>query len=201
MSESPHKEPDTSGDGSQSRPPSRPKPIQVSSAGLSDTPSREDAVGFAPYVRALAWFLTSNKTFPPLTISIEGPWGSGKSSFMLQLEDAIEQIVKERKQQGNVAPQDVYCVQFNAWRNDKDEALWAAFALTFMRQLARKMQHCLGTPHRGGGVRTLNRLPRHKFGDQPRHAGRGRRRPAEFTVTQSTQARDLTIPSGGGLGP
>jgi hypothetical protein len=28
-----------------------------------------------------------------------------------------------------------YFIKFNAWRSDKDEALWAAFALTFIKQL------------------------------------------------------------------
>ena len=60
-------------------------------------------------------------------MSIEGPWGSAKSSFMLQLEKELrEQNPAKRKQ---------YYVKFNAWRSDKDEALWAAFALTFIKQL------------------------------------------------------------------
>jgi hypothetical protein len=100
---------------------------QINPTGLSDVPTDRDGIGFRPYVRAIAWFLSNEKTKPPLTISIEGPWGSGKSSFMLQLEkELMEQNPKQRTQ---------YYVRFNAWRSDKDEALWAAFALTFIKQL------------------------------------------------------------------
>ena len=70
--------------------------IQVNPGGLSDSPTDEDSVGFKPYVRALAWFLMSEKTVAPLTISIEAPWGSGKSSFMLQLEKAIANVAADQ---------------------------------------------------------------------------------------------------------
>jgi hypothetical protein len=60
-------------------------------------------------------------------MSIEGPWGSGKSSFMLQLEKELKAQYSEKRKQ--------FYVKFNAWRSDKDEALWAAFALTFIKQL------------------------------------------------------------------
>jgi KAP family P-loop domain len=100
---------------------------EINPTTLSDVPSEQDGIGFAPYVRAIAWFLTAEKTKPPLTVSIEGPWGSGKSSFLLQLENQIRAS----------APNDQihHYVRFNAWRSDKDEALWAAFALTFIKQI------------------------------------------------------------------
>ncbi len=101
---------------------------------LRDCPIRlriRDTIGFKPYVRAIAWFLSSERTKPPLTISIEGPWGSGKSSFMLQLQKELEAQ--------NAAKKNQYYIRFNAWRSDKDEALWAAFALTFIKQLERNI--------------------------------------------------------------
>ncbi len=66
---------------------------------IGDQPATEDTLGFAPYVIALAEFLTSKDTKAPLTISIEGEWGSGKSSFMKQLQKQIleksEELEKE----------------------------------------------------------------------------------------------------------
>src|SRR5437762_2087959 len=91
---------------------------QVNPTGISDLPTVSDEIGFKPYVRAIAWFLSNEETKPPLTVSIEGPWGSGKSSFMLQLE-------RELRTQNAKKPGYHY-VRFNAWRSDKDEALWAA---------------------------------------------------------------------------
>jgi hypothetical protein len=111
----------------------REKPIlvaQINPTGLSDIPTGQDGIGFKPYVRAIAWFLSNENTKPPLTMSVEGPWGSGKSSFMLQLQSELEAQ--------NLARYPQYYVRFNAWRSDKDEALWAAFALTFIKQLEQK---------------------------------------------------------------
>src|SRR5215204_1486901 len=52
---------------------------------LNDQPTPDDALGFAPYVEAVANFLTHRAAKPPLALSVEGDWGSGKSSFMMQL--------------------------------------------------------------------------------------------------------------------
>jgi hypothetical protein len=95
----------------------------VSPNSVSDQPSRIDTLGFKPYVEAVAVFLTHAGTQPPLTLSVEGAWGSGKSSFMLQLQDRI------RDKGGKT-------VWFNAWRHDKEDELWAAFALDFTSKLA-----------------------------------------------------------------
>ena len=96
---------------------------------VSDQPATEDSLGFTPYVIAIAEFLTSPDTKPPLTLSIEGEWGSGKSSFMKQLKKQIEENTKKLKQK----PQ---TIEFNAWRHDKAESLWAAFALSFLEEIS-----------------------------------------------------------------
>ncbi len=98
-------------------------------AAVSDGPADKDVLGFRPYVDAVARFLMSDNTRPPLTISIEGAWGSGKSSFMRQLEGALALASPSPKR----AP---LVVKFNAWRHDKDESLWASFATSFADQIA-----------------------------------------------------------------
>ena len=55
-----------------------------------DTAAGEDSLGFKPYVEAIAEFLTAEDTLAPITLSIEGQWGCGKSSFMKQLKEEIE---------------------------------------------------------------------------------------------------------------
>jgi hypothetical protein len=104
--------------------------VGISNAGTSDQPTLEDRLGFQPYVLALAEFLTNVSTKPPIAVSIEGEWGSGKSSFMLQLADQLT-----RNAQGGQNT----IVQFNAWRHDKVDSLWAAFAIEFARQLQRNL--------------------------------------------------------------
>ncbi|WP_287288061.1 GUN4 domain-containing protein, partial [Okeania sp. SIO2B9] len=115
-----------------------------------------------PYVIAMTEFLTHKDTKPPLTISIEGEWGSGKSSFMKQLESEVKKKSKEldREESKKVwqkikkdriifsdvsdiyelfrlkFKQETQTVWFNAWRHDKSESLWATFALSFLEQLS-----------------------------------------------------------------
>jgi len=95
----------------------------IHTASICDQPANQDALGFKPYVEAIADFLTNPDTIPPLTLSIEGQWGCGKSSFMLQLKE----ILTENKK---------IIVEFNAWRHDTEESMWAAFAIEFMRQIS-----------------------------------------------------------------
>ncbi len=96
---------------------------------VSDGKTKKDLLGFMPYVKAVAAFLTHARTQPPLTMSVEGEWGSGKSSFMLQLQDEIKRIYTEQ------GKKKCFIVEFEPWRHDKDEALWAAFVLTFLKKI------------------------------------------------------------------
>jgi hypothetical protein len=98
----------------------------IGGSSVSDQPAKIDALGFEPYTRAIANFLSHEDTSPPLTMSVEGEWGSGKSSFMMQLEDRLE-------------AEDGAIVKFSPWRHDAHESLWAAFALEFARQLSEKL--------------------------------------------------------------
>ncbi|TCS11953.1 P-loop NTPase fold protein [Caulobacter sp. BK020] len=120
----------------------------IAGSALSDGATSIDRLGFTPYVEAIARFLTAEATKPPLTISIEGEWGSGKSSFLLQLEHAIGGVRKRTPLSWRLprwaggmsaagAPREhtALSVRFNAWRHDKQDALWAAFALAFVKSL------------------------------------------------------------------
>jgi len=98
----------------------------IAAYSIPDQPTDHDALGFEPYTTAISEFLSHEETKPPLTISVEGEWGSGKSSFMLQL---IEKLKKE----------DALIVKFSPWRHEKEESVWAAFVLTFSEQLAEEL--------------------------------------------------------------
>lgn len=110
---------------STSSPKQNDEKTKIRSAGLEDQASSVDYLGFEPYVKAIYSFLENEHTKPPFTLSIEGDWGSGKSSFMLQLQ----QLLTAKK---------AIVINFNAWRHDKVESMWATFALTFIQQLESK---------------------------------------------------------------
>lgn len=92
-----------------------------------DHPAEKDQLGFHPYVIAVKYFLTQDETEGPLTLSVEGEWGSGKSSFMRQLR-------KELEQEGKTT------VEFNPWKHEQQEGLWASFAITFVNSLKESVQ-------------------------------------------------------------
>jgi len=100
----------------------------VQMCNVGDQPTADDKLGFKPYVEAIAKFLTDEKTKGPFTLSVEGEWGSGKSSFMLQVEAELKRIDPK-----------ILTVHFNAWRYDKEDALWAAFAMQVVKQLKQKV--------------------------------------------------------------
>jgi Cdc6-like AAA superfamily ATPase len=105
------------------------KDAVVDPSPLGDQATPHDNLDFAPYVTAMAAFINSPKTKAPLTISVEGTWGSGKSSFMKQLEDELKKGMGKYN-----------FVEFNAWKHDKEEALWGSFALSFIRELTKQLE-------------------------------------------------------------
>jgi hypothetical protein len=112
-------------------------PLSIDLASISDVPTTDDELGFQPYVIALSKFLLSTQTSGPLTLSIEGEWGSGKSSFMLQLDKLLSAPASPLRGEAEDSPS-IRTFWFNAWRQDKQEAVWAAFALAFSRELRDK---------------------------------------------------------------
>ncbi len=175
---------------------------------LNDVSTEQDVLGFRPYVEAIAEFLTAKGTLAPITLSIEGQWGCGKSSFMKQLKEEIERgnicdisirkfikylflnkkkedlpelkpliskletlfsSIEEKFSQKNgnelnnqdenfdpysfgnkirailiyipskIKRRKYFTVWFNCWRYEKEDELWAAFALIFMEQLSEQL--------------------------------------------------------------
>jgi hypothetical protein len=49
-----------------------------------------DELGYLDYAHAIARFLTHNETRPPLSISIQAPWGGGKSSIMRMVQQELD---------------------------------------------------------------------------------------------------------------
>jgi photosystem II stability/assembly factor-like uncharacterized protein len=92
--------------------PATDKPIEAQVA---------DRLGFYEIARGLSRFLRNEKTLPPLTVAVTGPWGSGKSSFMNLLRADVRRL--------GFRP-----VWFNAWHHQKEDDLLAALLVNVIRQ-------------------------------------------------------------------
>jgi photosystem II stability/assembly factor-like uncharacterized protein len=114
----------SSGSVRLARPLEAPKP-SIENAALSDqaaTRVEQDLLNAADTVRSLSEFLRNRSTEPPVTISIEGKWGTGKTSVMRMLESELRRAR-------------VPTVWFNAWHNEGEEQM-LAFLLESIRENA-----------------------------------------------------------------
>ncbi len=88
----------------------------IEAIGTSDAPIGEfarDRLQFGPLARGISRFLRNTNTRPPLTLTISGDWGSGKSTLM-------ELVCTDLRRFG-IRP-----VWFNAWHHQQEEQLLAA---------------------------------------------------------------------------
>jgi hypothetical protein len=85
--------------------------VGVSDAAL-DNPDN-DLIGTSRLAKGLSLFLSHDKTEPPLTLAITGPWGSGKSSIMGML--------KAYMAEARYRP-----VWFNVWHHQDEEHFFGA---------------------------------------------------------------------------
>jgi ATPase subunit of ABC transporter with duplicated ATPase domains len=89
----------------------------------------DDQLGFAHYRDVLVDIVRECDT--PMTIGIFGEWGSGKTSLMRLVQEALEgQRTKKHRQ--------ALTVWFNAWMYDRQEVLWRALIL----QVLAKFRPC-----------------------------------------------------------
>lgn len=65
----------------------------IAKKSTSDIWTIEDQLGYASYAQAIAKMIIDGKAQPPLTISIQAPWGQGKTSLMRMIKHKLEQGV------------------------------------------------------------------------------------------------------------
>lgn len=138
--------------------------IAVAIRALSDAPSEVDLLGFSIYAEALADFIGSERTEKPLTIAIDAPWGTGKTTLMRMIRDHLAWKRGDTKQEQDATggtgsrplmrrirdllarkPEDAkqerafLTVWFNAWKYDEEETLWAALVLALLDQIRQQL--------------------------------------------------------------
>ncbi len=80
--------------------------IIAAGSGLTDTEAEEDLLGISEYVNACANFIMNCRT--PMSIAVQGGWGTGKSSFMHLVEKKLGELKSEQME--------AVCVRFNTWQ-------------------------------------------------------------------------------------
>lgn len=88
---------------------------------LNDLPTYEDAFGFKILVRTISNIAIAQSTRTPLTICVDGEWGSGKTSF-LKMVEAQAKILG------------LNCIWLNAWKLDNAEQFFLAIADAMLRE-------------------------------------------------------------------
>lgn len=105
----------------------QPRPLESAAGMFVDddaiTAFDDDRLEFGPLARGLSRFLRNPRTSPPLTLSIVGDWGTGKSSLMRLLCADLRRYGQRP-------------IWFNAWHHQKDEQLFAALLGTIQSQAA-----------------------------------------------------------------
>ena len=159
------------------KPPPKPKPPkdykykedESSPFVASDSPTFDDELGYDIYAHAIYKFLTSEFTNPPLTISIQAPWGGGKSSLMRMVQYKMDpkaakqefeaaitdsqsitvKQVLDKIKNGHEEPFEFHLqpsenkqcltVWFNAWKYEDTEQVWAGLADAIIRQITNRL--------------------------------------------------------------
>ncbi len=62
----------------------------IAKKSTSDIWTIEDRLGYESYAQAIAKLIVEGKAEPPLTVSIQAPWGQGKTSLMRMIKHKLE---------------------------------------------------------------------------------------------------------------
>lgn len=95
---------------------------------IRDAPTDQDQLGFDSYVSSVAKAVIEiEEDDLPLTIGIFGGWGSGKTSFMMQLERKLKKH------------SELDMVWFNPWKYDRKDVIWNALVQSVARDLESRV--------------------------------------------------------------
>ncbi|MCC8246718.1 P-loop NTPase fold protein [Saccharothrix luteola] len=107
------------------------------SAVASDAADTVDRLGMGADVVTVATLLAAKSTALPVSLALLGEWGTGKSSFMIQVADHVTALTEA----SSSAPREsayvanVRQVRFNAWHYS-DDHLWTGLVEHMFRELS-----------------------------------------------------------------
>jgi hypothetical protein len=91
---------------------------------LNDLPVAQDAFGFRALARIVANVILSSETQTPLSIAIDGAWGTGKTSLLKMIEEQVRML-------------EIPCLWVNAWSFESTENLIATIAREAKAEIER----------------------------------------------------------------
>ncbi|MFT0172787.1 P-loop NTPase fold protein [Paraburkholderia mimosarum] len=131
----------------------------------NDVATVQDRLGYDAYAEAIRDFLVDKATPWPLSVSIQAPWGTGKSSLMRQIREQLDPVddrtehaatpskgrltlsgvlaFLNQKQPafkpGESNDKQLWTVWFNAWQYDSSEKLWAGLVDAIVAQVTARL--------------------------------------------------------------
>ena len=91
---------------------------------LGDAPIETDLLGYEPFARTLAEFLSASELPTPYCVGIYGSWGTGKSSFMAMMRRHLSEAMSAD-----------HLLWFEPWLFDNKEEVWKALVYTTLHHL------------------------------------------------------------------
>lgn len=137
-----------------------PQPNNIRKYLQHDRASHLDQLGFKQYAISIAAFLTSRDTHGPISISIQAPWGMGKSSLMRQIQYELDPPAEQASAMADICTLDVmrfldrqipptqqiisgpdkrWTVWFNAWKYESSEEVWAGLVDAIISQVSERL--------------------------------------------------------------
>ncbi|MGH3568259.1 MAG: P-loop NTPase fold protein [Pseudonocardia sp.] len=169
----------------------------------SDEESAEDRLDITPDVHTVAALAAAVSTEPPLSIALLGDWGTGKSTFMRQMSDRIQQLADLPQHNPGLSQfaAKVRQVRFNAWHYSDDQ-VWVGLVDHLFQTLAETDVSDLRPPEEVRRVRSrLEADLADKQARRQRLAPAGRdgepgeagwlRLPEQLSLRATTLARDV----------
>lgn len=139
---------------------------QIGKVLFSDLAESTDRLGYERYAVAITDFLTDPATRPPLSISVQSPWGTGKSSLMHQIRELLDpkdSRTHAKAESGkkvsltlkgvldfldrrssppsmkSIFARRLWTVWFNAWKYDNSEQVWAGLVNAIIEQVSGRL--------------------------------------------------------------
>lgn len=97
------------------------------SADQPKTSLSEDRLGYADFAKAVAKTVQKMHAPDGVVMAVHGPWGSGKTSAINMVEDAIQKSQSERPESERPESEHIIIVRFNPWWISEQQDLTLAF--------------------------------------------------------------------------